>query len=48
MSLLGILGIVLAVVGVWFMITGSLILGLILLVVGVVLMGGIGYNRSRL
>jgi hypothetical protein len=45
MSLLGLLGLILIVVGIIWLVSGSLIGGLVLIVVGLFLMGGVGYNR---
>lgn len=47
MNLFGLLGLILVIVGVLWMISGSLFAGLILIVVGLFLAGGTGY-RLRL
>lgn len=45
MSLLGLLGLILVVVGVFWLIQGSLIAGIVLIMVGLFLAGGLGSGR---
>lgn len=48
MSLLGLLGLVALAFGIWVLLTGGLILGIILIVVGLILLsGGFGVYGGR-
>jgi hypothetical protein len=46
MSLFGLLGLILVVVGVFWLISGSLVGGIVLILVGLFLAGGSGFGRS--
>lgn len=48
MSLLGLLGLLLIVVGVIWLVQGALIGGIVLIVVGLFLAGGLGLRGTRL
>lgn len=48
MGIFDLLGLILVVVGVYWLITGSLLFGIVLILVGLFLAGGIGYGRGRL
>jgi len=47
MDLFGLLGILLVVVGVYFLIMGSIILGIVCIIVGLFLAGGLGLSGRR-
>lgn len=47
MDLFGLLGIILVIAGVYFLLTGGIILGIICIVLGVFLAGGLNYTRGR-
>ena len=47
MDLLGLLGLLLVVAGVYFLVTGGIILGVVCIIVGLFLMGYIGSTRGR-